>query len=129
MFSQGWSLSGLSLPSLLPAGAKASQDSDNALQIVDGVQLIRSTLQPGRYPAITVQAATPVKWVIDAPQGSINGCNGAIYIPEYDIEYAFKPGENIIEFTPERSGQFRYSCWMGMIRGTITVSEPEPTAS
>ena len=65
----------------------------------------------------------PVKWIIDAPKGSINGCNYKIYINEYGIEYQFKSGENIIEFTPTNAGTFRYSCWMGMIRGTITVIE------
>jgi plastocyanin len=44
-------------------------------------------------------------------------------IPEYDIEYQFQPGENIIEFTPDKTGIFSYSCWMGMIRSTITVVE------
>jgi hypothetical protein len=44
-------------------------------------------------------------------------------IPEYDIGYQFKTGENLIEFTPTETGSFRYSCWMGMIRGSITVIE------
>jgi plastocyanin domain-containing protein len=29
----------------------------------------------------------------------------------------------VIEFTPEKTGRFSYSCWMGMIRGSITVVE------
>lgn len=125
MFSQGWNLSGISLPFLSANSAEASSDSDGGFQINGGVQLVRSTLQPGRYPAITVQAGTPVKWTIDAPQGSINGCNKALYIPDYNLEHQFKTGENVIEFTPEKTGQFRYSCWMGMIQGTITVVEPD----
>jgi plastocyanin domain-containing protein len=43
-------------------------------------------------------------------------------IREYGIEHRFTPGENIIEFTPERTGKFSYSCWMGMIRSSITVT-------
>jgi plastocyanin domain-containing protein len=65
----------------------------------------------------------PVKWIINAPDGSINGCNNRMIIKEYDIEYSFKNGENIIEFTPSQAGKFQYTCWMGMIRGTITVSQ------
>jgi plastocyanin domain-containing protein len=42
-------------------------------------------------------------------------------IREYKIEHRFKPGENIIEFTPGKTGRFPYSCWMGMIRSSITV--------
>jgi plastocyanin domain-containing protein len=44
-------------------------------------------------------------------------------IREYKVEYRFKPGENIIEFTPDKAGRFSYSCWMGMIRSSITVVE------
>jgi hypothetical protein len=44
-------------------------------------------------------------------------------IQEYGIEHRFNTGENLIEFTPAKTGTFRYSCWMGMIRSTITVVE------
>lgn len=124
MLSQGWILSGVTLPPLLPGSANASQGTSTQAEITAGVQLVTSTLESGRYPAITVQAGMPVKWTIEAPKGSINGCNNAINIPEYDIEYKFKEGENVIAFIPDKAGQFRYSCWMGMIRGTITVIEP-----
>jgi sulfite exporter TauE/SafE/copper chaperone CopZ/plastocyanin domain-containing protein len=123
MFTQGWRLSGFPLPSLLPQPAVPSQTTDTDIKIVDGVQIVNSALSSGRYPAVTVQAGIPVKWTIDAPQGSINGCNNRLFIPEYGIEHTFKPGENIIEFTPLETGKFPYSCWMGMIRGSITVVE------
>jgi len=42
-------------------------------------------------------------------------------IREYGIQYTFKQGDNVIEFTPTRAGKFRYSCWMAMIYSTITV--------
>ena len=54
---------------------------------------------------------------------NINGCNNRIIIHEYGIEYTFREGENIIEFTPEETGSFSYSCWMGMIYGNITVTK------
>ncbi|MDR1299799.1 MAG: sulfite exporter TauE/SafE family protein [Oscillospiraceae bacterium] len=123
MFSQGWSLSGASLPQF-PPGAVAQGDMAEA-DISGGMQTVSSALSSGRYPAVTVQAGIPVKWVINAPPGSINGCNNRFFIPEYGIEHQFKTGENIIEFTPAETGSFRYSCWMGMIRGTITVIEPQ----
>jgi sulfite exporter TauE/SafE/copper chaperone CopZ len=129
MFSNGWSLSGFSIPpmgsfagSSGPAGG-TSAAGPAANRIEGGVQLVNSTLSSGRYPPITVQAGIPVKWTIDAPQGSINGCNNRMIIPEYKIEHRFTFGANVIEFTPTRAGTFRYSCWMGMIRSTITVLE------
>jgi sulfite exporter TauE/SafE len=135
MFSQGWNLSGLAAPSTLFAGTGAQQQAgiggqvgadgqagaEGQATVVNGVQQVNSTLASGRYPNITVQAGTPVKWAIDAPQGSINGCNNRMILREYGIEHAFKTGENIIEFTPTDPGTFQYSCWMGMIRGTIDV--------
>jgi len=125
MFTQGWRLSGFSLSALLPQPAAPSLKTDTDIKIVDGVQIVNSALSSGRYPAITVQAGIPVIWTIDAHQGSINGCNNRLFIPEYGIEHTFKPGENIIEFTPLETGKFPYSCWMGMIRGSITVVEAD----
>ncbi|MDR1603467.1 MAG: sulfite exporter TauE/SafE family protein [Gracilibacteraceae bacterium] len=124
MLSQGWNLSGLELPALALRNANTQSAYAAQPTIVDGVQLINSTLSSGKYPVITVQAGTPVRWVIDAPQGSINGCNNRMLIREYGIEHSFRTGENIIEFTPAEAKTVRYSCWMGMIRGTINVIEP-----
>lgn len=123
MLSQGWSLAGFDNRSFASGSLTDTSDKNAGIVMEDGVQVINSTLSIGRYPAITVQAGIPVKWVIDAPQGSINGCNNRMFINEYNIEHQFKTGENVIEFTPESTGTFRYSCWMGMIRSTITVVE------
>lgn len=128
MLSQGLSLSGLSsgIRSLTLSSSDASSDEGHS-EIVDGVQVVTSTLSPGQYPDITVQAGTPVKWIINAPEGSINGCNYKMYIQEYGIEYTFQTGENILEFTPDKAGTFQYSCWMGMIHGTISVTDESGT--
>jgi hypothetical protein len=123
MFAQGWSLSGLASP--LPTAPAAAYIAEGVptdpTDVAGSPQTVNSVLTSGRYPDITVQAGAPVKWVIDAPQGSINGCNNRMYIQEYGIEHQFKTGENVIEFTPDKVGTFRYRCWMGMISGTITV--------
>jgi sulfite exporter TauE/SafE/plastocyanin domain-containing protein len=135
MFSYGFNLSGFNFDfaGKLAAATNpfAAQESPRAagqaeeppFRIEKGVQIINSTLSGGRYPAITVQAGIPVKWTINAPAGSINGCNNRMIIREYKIEHRFTPGENVIEFTPGRTGKFPYSCWMGMIRSSITVVE------
>ena len=108
----------------MQSASAAGSDTSSGIQIVDGKQVITSTLSSGQYPNITVQAGTPVKWVINAPQGSINGCNYQINIPEYGISnYSFQTGENVIEFNPTTTGKFQYSCWMGMIHGSITVTQ------
>ena len=89
----------------------------------NGVQLINSTLVPGRYPDITVRAGLPVRWTIQADESAINGCNYTMIIPGLGKSLSFQPGDNLLEFTPETVGTIPYSCWMGMIRGSITVTE------
>lgn len=107
-------------------GNKSISNNSNT---VDGVQVINSTLNASRYPNITVQVNTPVKWIINAPEGTINGCNNIMIIKEFDIEKKLEVGENIIEFTPTETGVINYSCWMGIVHGTITVTEEEDTST
>jgi len=101
-----------------------------AAQIENGVQLITTQLTSGNYTPITVNAGVPVKWTIQAAEGSINGCNRKLIIPAYGVEKELEIGDNVIEFTPAESGTFPYSCWMGMIRSQITVVDgPESVNS
>ena len=105
---------------------KASETTTTASTVTsanaDETQYVTSTLQAGRsYPDITVKAGEPVKWTVEAPDGSINGCNYKIIQQELGIEHAFDEGENVIEFTPEKAGTYTYTCWMGMITGKIYV--------
>ncbi len=97
------------------AGASGTTESET--------QVIRSTLTGGRYPNITVTAGIPVKWIIDVPAGALNGCNYRMLLNAYGITHTFSEGENIIEFTPEKTGTVPYTCWMGMIRGNIFVTD------
>jgi sulfite exporter TauE/SafE/plastocyanin domain-containing protein len=141
MFTNGWSLGGFpgpfdfanALVSFVNPFASATVSASGEVFtpiIEDGVQIVRSSLSSGRYPQITVQEGIPVRWIIDAPRGSINGCNNRMIVREYGLEHSFREGENIIEFTPGRTGKFSYSCWMGMIRSSITVvAEGQSAAS
>ena len=130
IMTQGGALSGM-LPvaetNLLEAD-ESSDDiedeiSEETVQKTSDVQEIKSTLGRGSYPQITVQSGVPVRWTIDAPAENINGCNGVMIIPDYNIQKELVPGENVIEFTPDEPGVYSYSCWMGMVYGSITVTE------
>jgi sulfite exporter TauE/SafE/copper chaperone CopZ len=121
MFTNGWNLTGFGSPLDRAYMSPASLRNEGPPMIQNGVQVVNSTLLPNRYPAITVQQGIPVRWIINAPQGSINGCNNRFIIREYGIEHTFRPGDNVIEFLPAKTGRFSYSCWMGMIRSSITV--------
>ncbi|MGN1418968.1 MAG: heavy metal transporter, partial [Acutalibacteraceae bacterium] len=106
-----------------PAVLSRNSASQDCAEIVNGVQVVHSVLKSGEYPDIQVQCGMPVKWLIEASEDSINGCNYQMLIDEYGLKYTFHAGENIIEFTPEKTGNFSYICWMGMIYGKITVTE------
>ena len=114
---------GISGTGIIPAGTlsrfSAREGGGFTSVMQNDVQVINSTLLPNRYPAITVQQGIPVRWIINAPKDSINGCNNRVLIREYGIQHTFKYGENVIEFMPEKAGRFSYSCWMSMIRSTI----------
>lgn len=90
---------------------------------IGGVQIVESELTSGKYPDNTVQAGVPVRWNIHAEKSSINGCNYMIVCNDLGLEYEFHEGDNIIEFTPESTGDISYCCWMGMIYGNIHVTE------
>ena len=100
-----------------------SENDESSYHMENGVQVVESQLASGKYPSIKVKKDVPVRWIINAPDGSINGCNYKIYINSYGIEHTFQKGENIIEFTPTKSESIGYSCWMGMIKGNIKVVE------
>ncbi|MBS6559198.1 MAG: sulfite exporter TauE/SafE family protein [Clostridiales bacterium] len=117
MFQNGWSVSGFPVFSLSFSSGKERQEA----KVQDGVQVVETTLSPYGYEPITVQEGIPVKWTIKAEQGSLTGCNRAILIPEYEIQKTLEIGENVIEFTPTKAGTYSYSCWMGMLRSSITV--------
>ncbi len=116
MLGNGFALSGVSLP------RPQRQAMIQAMQ-GDGVQTLRTEIDYGSYPSVRVRAGIPVEWIMTVPEGKLNGCNGEILIPAYDLDIVLKQGENRFTFLPEAAGTVPYSCWMGMIRGTIEVSE------
>lgn len=121
MFNTGASLSNINLSGILPGDGNMGMGQQT--EIVDGKQLITTQLSSRGYEPIIVQQGIPVKWNLRADSKSLNGCNSAIVIPAYNIQKNLVPGDNIIEFVPTESGVVNFSCWMGMIRSTITVTE------
>ncbi|TDT57292.1 sulfite exporter TauE/SafE family protein [Fonticella tunisiensis] len=129
MSNRGLALAGISLPSI-PFGGKASIGSSNIVkaEIKDGVQTITMTANYSGYSpnAFVVQRGLPVKWTIKGER--ITSCNNAIVVPSLNIQKKIKSGDNVIEFTPDKDGTIRFSCWMGMIGGVIEVVDDLNTA-
>ena len=119
MFGNGMNLSGFSVPTA------TGVPGETAAEAADNVQTVTTELSPYAYAPITVKAGIPVRWTIRAAPGTVNGCNNAMVVPEYNLEKKLRVGDNVVEFTPTKSGVFPYSCWMGMIRSSITVVDGE----
>ncbi len=123
MGNRGLLLAGVDVKASALSVAGISQKQDVAQAVVDGdVQTVTTRLESGRYFPISVYSGIPVKWTIVADEGTLNGCNGEVTIPEYGVKQKLQLGDNIIEFTPQKTGQIVYTCWMGMISSTITVA-------
>ena len=129
--SNGSSTSGSSNSSSSSSGNSSSSSNSSSSKksssgavatMGDGVQTVETSLSSG-YTPITVTVGTPVKWTISATKKTLTSCNRTIEIPEFEIEKTLSAGDNVIEFTPTKAGTFTYTCWMGMIRSTITVTE------
>ncbi|ALB47274.1 heavy metal-associated domain-containing protein [Clostridium beijerinckii] len=129
MGNRGLALAGVGIPNASTLaqnfsgdGAQAAQSNIGKATIENGVQVIRMTADNNGYTpnAFYVQKDMPVKWIITGNQ--INSCNNAVVVPSLNIQKTLKSGENVIEFTP-KDGDINFSCWMGMIRGIIKVTD------
>ena len=126
MFQTGMAVSGFQLPSfsvseLFNFGGSGSK---GAVAVVEnGVQIVTSEVYNGSYEPITVKVGVPVKWTIHVGVGQLTGCNYRFEIKALGIEYQLEEGDNVLEFTPTKTGKLSYNCWMGMIRSSVNVIE------
>lgn len=115
MLQNGLALTGIS-------NISQSTVEDANIAVVDGDrQTVQCTVDYNSYESVTVQKGLPVEMHIYVPEGKLIGCNNEILIPEYQIDQKLEEGDNIITFTPGESGTFAFTCWMGMIKSSITV--------
>jgi len=95
----------------------------NTNQTVDNSQVQEVKMVVNYYGyepnVLNIKKGIPVRWIIDVQQ--MSGCNSKILLPDYNISQNLKLGENIIEFTPTKSGELKFSCAMRMIWGKFIV--------
>lgn len=86
-------------------------------------QVIRMTVAYGTYQPknLSVKKGIPVRWEIDGQD--ITGCASSLVVPSLGISRALIPGLNIVQFTPKETGTIPFSCSMGMIRGSFSVTD------
>jgi len=67
----------------------------------------------------TVRVGVPVRWEIT--DTGTSGCTNAIIARDlFSGQIPLTPGQTAVkEFTIEKPGKYKFSCWMGMVTGTI----------
>lgn len=96
-------------------------NGEDIVQEIDGVQVV--TLSWGKFTydpnVITVTAGKPVKIIADLKR--LQGCFRSFIIRDLGINTYFSANNNFVEFTPTEKGTYRFTCSMGMGKGTLIV--------
>jgi uncharacterized protein len=103
-----------------------SADSSGLPPIVDGKQVLAMDASASGYDPdnFKVRVGVPVRFEITDTGAS--GCTSTIISDSlFSDQVSLKHGQtSVVEFTPDKIGRFRFSCWMGMVQGTIDVVDP-----
>ncbi|OGY41865.1 MAG: hypothetical protein A2Y82_05415 [Candidatus Buchananbacteria bacterium RBG_13_36_9] len=99
-----------------------STGKNSSTQIIYGYQEVKMDLGAFGYEpnVLYVKKGVPVRWIINVKQ--MSGCTSAIRLDEYEIYKQLNYGENIIEFTPDKLGEIKFSCGMRMVWGKFIVT-------
>ncbi len=134
LYNINFQLNVLGISSLSDLGINSSRSSstakNNSLQneaglppIVNGKQILKMNASSYGYSPnyFKVKVGVPVRWEI-TDKGT-SGCTNAIISKSlFEGEIPLTPGQTSVkEFTPEKPGKYKFSCWMGMISGIIEV--------
>lgn len=87
----------------------------------DGVQYATVEVDYGSYQDIVLAAGTPAQITFHVPEGKLIGCNASLSIPGFNVEVELQTGDTTVSLPTVEAGTYPYSCWMGMIKATITV--------
>ena len=106
---------------VFPRAAEESSIGSASAEITGIVQEVRMTQGGTGYNPnqFTVKKGNTVRWIINSTNQYT--CASYVIMPAYKISKPLKAGENVIEFTPTKTGVIPFSCSMGMYRGTFTV--------
>lgn len=93
--------------------------------VTNGVQTVQFSVKGTNYypNPVRVKIGIPVQLVADI--NNMPGCSKSIVIPEFGVRKSVSTSDNIIEFTPNKSGTFQFSCSMGMYHGQIIVENAD----
>lgn len=99
-----------------PAAASATAPTSGA-----GVQRVDLSFAGFNYSPSTIRVKRGVPVEIVADTSKLRGCFSSFVIPELNVWGQFSSANSKVAFTPQRAGTFKFSCAMGMGRGTLVV--------
>lgn len=110
-----------------PSAVKANVEG--LAPIIDGKQVLRMNASSSGYSpkSFKVKTGVPVRWEIT--DTGTSGCTNAVVSKGlFDGQIDLTPGQTSVkEFTSAKAGKYKFSCWMGMITGSIEVIDPSQT--
>ncbi len=120
ILNRGLTNFGLGLRSLIPSESIAQSGS---VQSTGKYQEVRMKVAYRGYEpnVLYIQKDVPVRWIIEADE--MTNCTNEILLPEYNIKQKLSKGETVVEFTPTRIGEIKFSCWMEMVWGKFIVTD------
>jgi plastocyanin domain-containing protein len=104
--------------SITPATASVIDDSNTVTGEVQDVKLSVSGAKYILTPSV-LKKDVPVR--MEADLSTLKGCSRDVVISAFDVRKYLKEGDNIITFTPTKTGTINIACSMNMYRGTFTV--------
>ncbi|HYN81377.1 MAG TPA: cupredoxin domain-containing protein [Gemmatimonadaceae bacterium] len=87
-----------------------------------GVQEVKITVKGGYSPdVIVVKRGVPVK--LDFFRDETASCSDQVIFGDFGIARDLPPYKTTaIEFTPDKAGEFTFTCGMNMLRGKLVVT-------
>jgi sulfite exporter TauE/SafE/plastocyanin domain-containing protein/copper chaperone CopZ len=114
------------VPQTQPADPASSTAAAGLPPVVDGKQVLKMEASASGYSPDRLKVAvnTPVRWEIK--DTGTSGCTNVVKTQSlFNGEVTLTHGQTSVkEFVPTKVGRFRYSCWMGMVKGVIDVVDP-----
>ena len=86
-----------------------------------GAQEVAVTVKGGYTPdVLVVQKGRPVRLTFTRQESS--ACSEKVLFPDFNQNALLPEGEQVIlEFTPDKAGEYGFQCQMGMLRGKLIV--------
>lgn len=115
MIGRGLALSGISIK--MP-NMNIAKNGHKVFALIEGnSQTVQAEVQSDSFPEIVVVKGIPVRWNMHVDKDNLNDCNKAFQVSKLKINKSLTVGDNIVEVTPNESGDFTYICCKEIQKG------------